>query len=65
MRHQGSKIFYASDKINAFVRMLDLFNSRISENHFSAFETLNSVSALKTAFKTKTTSNFSLDVKQE
>ncbi|KAL4082946.1 hypothetical protein QTP88_029444 [Uroleucon formosanum] len=40
---QGSNInmFYASDKVNAFVRKLDLFISQVSKNDLSAFETLN------------------------
>ncbi|KAL4104409.1 hypothetical protein QTP88_019710 [Uroleucon formosanum] len=40
---QGSNtnMFYASDKVNAFVRKLDLFISQVSKNDLSAFETLN------------------------
>ncbi|VVC39621.1 Ribonuclease H-like domain,HAT, C-terminal dimerisation domain,Domain of unknown function DUF4371 [Cinara cedri] len=40
---QGSNtnMFYTSDKVNAFVRKLDLFISQVSKNDLSAFETLN------------------------
>jgi len=40
---QGSNtnMFYASDKVNAFVRKLDLFISQVSKNDLSTFETLN------------------------
>ncbi|KAL4083682.1 hypothetical protein QTP88_028998 [Uroleucon formosanum] len=40
---QGSNtnMFYASDKVNAFVKKLDLFISQVSKNDLSAFETLN------------------------
>ena len=40
---QGSNtnMFYASDKVNAFVRKLDLFISQVSNYDLSAFKTLN------------------------
>jgi hypothetical protein len=41
LQRSNTIMFYASDKINAFVRKLDLFISQVSKNDFSAFETLN------------------------
>jgi len=40
---QGSNtnISYASDKVNAFVRKLELLISQVSKNDLQAFETLN------------------------
>jgi hypothetical protein len=40
---QGSntKIFYASDKVNAFVKKLDLFVSQVFKNRFLAFDIIN------------------------
>lgn len=41
LRGSNTNIFYASDKISAFMRKLDLFISEVSKKNLSAFETLN------------------------
>lgn len=37
----NTNMFYAIEKVNAFLRKLDLFISQVSKNDLSAFETLN------------------------
>ena len=41
LRGSNTNMFYASDKVNALVRKLDLFISQVSKDNLSAFETLN------------------------
>lgn len=41
LQESNTNMFFASDKVYAFVKKLDLFISQVSKNDLSTFETLN------------------------
>lgn len=43
LQESNTNMFFASDKVYAFVRKLDLFISPVSKNDLSTFETLNTI----------------------